>query len=334
MRWTTGAPVVVLALAGAALAGMEAVEDPHAKLYDVGSLINRGQYAEAAIAAEWVVRRIEDPDRKTEAMELLAVAHRKNGDARAAAIAYHELAGRYEDGSREQVRYDAMWEVLRKGIVPEGVKKAAAADGEVVDTGKLLADDSVLEQGLELVGQERAKKLAEQARRVHKFTRAPDAAARFGEIAEGYRQSLILTGDVNLTSVRSAANRLGYRLEAFGREAVKKFEAEEARAKRSIHIQSTVTSWLRKELRERRELCLQLAAAEQGFGDGVGYIGAAGGYSSGGYSSDGWPEQHRLVSESRERQKKYEEFAETYLALMYSDKGGEYASELKKSKTD
>lgn len=284
MRPTLWLPAAVAVILGMVAVGAAwGAATPEDTLEEVRAAIAEGRYEEAASAASNLERGTKDDAVKTEAMRLRAVALRKKGDWAAAAKAYKSLAGRFEAGSEEQVRYEAAGEVL-----------AASLQGRYAGVEGTLAEDGVLAEATVRVGEARAAKLAARVAALKTARTPQEVVAVLGEVLEGYGEARILAPNVPEGREQEAAQAAGDRLEALAKEAKPKLQQKLEEFNRTIGSRGTVDSVRVKQLEEYHDLCMKMAEAEDAFQSLLKKV-----------EGEGWPERLRLERESEKRGREY-----------------------------
>jgi hypothetical protein len=251
---------VFAAAAGAALAAETAPQQD--RLTAMRTALDAGLYAEASAAARQFIGGARDDQAKTEALRILAVALRKQGEWRQAAKAYGDLKDRYEKGSEFNVRYEAAAEVLAaspKGFYPPMAPPSGA------ETARTLADDAVLGEALVRVGETRAEKLKTVAAAMKKAATGKDVAAKFAEVIDGLAKARYLAPNLPVTQDREAAEAAADALDRLEKEVGGNVRTRLAELEKAIVARNTVSTPQRKQLTECQDVCQQMIAAEESF---------------------------------------------------------------------
>jgi hypothetical protein len=251
---------VFAAVAGAALAAETAPQQE--RLTAMRTLLDAGMYAEASTAARQFIGGTRDDQAKTEAMRILAVALRRQGEWRLAAKAYGDLKDRYEKGSEFNVRYEAAAEVLAaspKGIYPPMAPPSGA------ETPRTLADDAVLDEALVRVGEARAEKLKTVVAAMKKAATGKDVAAKFAETIDGLARARYLAPTLPVEQDREAAEAASAALDRLEKDVGGNLRTRLADVEKTVVARSTVSTAQRKQLTECQDACQQMIAAEESF---------------------------------------------------------------------
>jgi hypothetical protein len=286
------AAAMVLGVAAIALGAQQGGED---RLQAMKVLLEAGKYQETVAAARTFLAGVRDEFARTEAMRLLAVSLRKQGEWQAAAKAYADLKDRFEKGSAECVEYEATAEVLQaspKGIYPPLAGKPAA-DGTSASP-PTLADDRVLKDALAAVGRARAQKLNVRLAAAKKSTSAPEIVAIFAEVIDGYKAVRVLAPDFAPNAEREAAETINEVLDRLEREGSANLRDKINELEQTITARHTIDNVQHKTLADYQDICTKMAEAEASFQATLDKIVA-----------QGWADGARLKRESARRARAY-----------------------------
>jgi len=260
--------LLVAAVCPAAVAA-PAEQGPRERVQALRTDLDAGKFQEAAAAARAFIGGTRDDQARTEAMEILAVALRKQGDWRPAAKAYADLKERYEKGSAACVRAEATAEVLLAS--PKGVYLPGSAFSGGAAAGTL-ADDKVLEEALGRVGEARAEKLKVAAADLKKAVSSKEIAAKFAEIIAALQSVRYLKADLPTTQDREAAEAAGAALDRVEKDVVAKLKPKIAELEQTITARHTVSAAQRKQLADYQDGLGQISAAEESFRATLGKV--------------------------------------------------------------
>jgi hypothetical protein len=259
--------IVAVACAAAAAAAPE--QGPQARVQAIRADLEAGKFPEAAAAARAFIGGTRDEQAKTEAIQVLATALRKQGEWRLAAKAYADLRDRYEKGSSAYVRNEATAEVLQAS--PKGVYLPGSAFSGGV-AGGTLADDKVLEEALGRVGEARAEKLKTAAADLKKAVSSKEIAAKFAEIIAGLQSARYLKADLPTTQDREAAEAAGAALDRVEKDVMAKLTPRVTELEQTITARHTVSAAQRKQLADYQDALGQMSAAEESFRATLGKV--------------------------------------------------------------
>jgi hypothetical protein len=260
--------IVAVACAAAAAAAPE--QGPQARVQAIRADLEAGKFPEAAAAARAFIGGTRDEQAKTEAIQVLATALRKQGEWRLAAKAYADLRDRYEKGSSAYVRNEATAEVLQAS--PKGVYPPLASSHTGDAAPGTLADDKVLEEALVRVGETRAEKMKAAAVDLKKAASSKEIAARFADIIAGLKDARYLKSDIPVTQDREAAEAAGAALDRVEKDVVAKLRPKVAELEQTITARHAVDTAQRKQMTDYQNVLGQVTAAEESFRETLGKV--------------------------------------------------------------
>lgn len=260
-----------------------------ARLATVRAAYDAGKYDEAVTGARSLLAGAKEEAIRLEAMRILADGLRKQGEWRVAAKAYSDLKDRFEKGSNDHVRYEAMAEVLQAS--PKGVYAATAAKS---GAGATLSDDGALAEALAQVGDARAEKLKVRVAAMKKSNSAKEITSTLTEVVQGYRQARLLDPKLAAGLEREAAQAAGAALERLEGQVVAPLRDRINEMEQMAMTRRTISNAQRKQAIEYQGICQEMVDAEDAF---RGVLGQVGGF--------GWPEGRSLGGASLKRSFEY-----------------------------
>ncbi|MBM4019416.1 MAG: hypothetical protein FJ288_14025 [Planctomycetes bacterium] len=280
-------------------AGAAATADDRQKTADAEGLFDAGKYDEAIEAARVLQRGAKDEAARTDATRLVAEALRRKGDWKAASAAYLKLRDRFEKGSDDYARYDAVSEVLRAS--PSGVyAPTAAAAG-----GKTLADDQVLADALVRVAEARIEKLKGRIPALKRARTPQEVVALFTALAEEFRQARAVAPMVSPEAEQQAAQAAAERLVELNKPILTGLTAKQTEFQTAITTRR-LTANQRKEMETCKTACNELEKNEDAFLAALDNVGGAAGWAAG----------SQARSASTERKSAYTRMAPTFTPPM------------------
>jgi len=299
--------------------------DDRQKLVEAGTQFMLGKFDDALDAARALMRTATDDTLKTGATRLAAECLRKKGDWQAAAGVYTTLRDRFEKGSADHVKYEAIAEILHvspAGVYPplEAAVAAKAKPAAGGDSGTIspvaaaapaaapdkpavmnLSDDAYLARALACLGAARIEKLKARITAINKARTPQEAEAAFAALVEECRQAKVLAGDQADAVEQAGAQAAGRKLAEFGKQVTPTLTSKAA----EFHVAertSGLTMAQRKDMLDFQALCTSLAGCE---GDFQGVIRKVAGLDAG---TDG----AELRSGSARRQAEYARLARAF----------------------
>ncbi|MCX5672565.1 MAG: hypothetical protein NTU94_14710 [Planctomycetota bacterium] len=272
-------------------ANAEPLTEDQQKAAEISAKLVAGQVDEALAEAQAFAAKTLDDKAKTEALRIAADCVRKKADWKGAAQAYTKLKERYEKGSDDYVRYEAIAQILAAS--PTGVYMGAGpgAKGDLTST---LADDAVLKTSIGRLVTQRGGKLKS---RIYAFRQAKtpqQVAVAFKPVVEDAKPLLQLGTDSAVDVVKEVAEAAGKRLQEIAR-------ANEAglRAKLKAWQWKFEKPWLfnnldKEEMPALNASCKAMAQAEKDFQESLMLLSGA------------WPGAELLRRESADRSAVYE----------------------------
>lgn len=292
--------------ADAAAKAMEAVEaaaeaqapspEEQETVARIEAAVDAGRYDEAIDLAKASVRTIKNEGLKTRVTHLVAQAQRKKKDWSRALAAYLALRDRFDKGSDEYIRYDAVAGILRAS--KDGVYyPLAEANGG--DTSKTLDDDAVLAEALAVMARKQAEGLPLKLQPVASARTVEDLMKRFVPLVEELRRLRVLWPDLSASHDRSAVQTMAMRLADLGEKTIAllgskqaEFEAMQKSRVRNTQVEAAMV--------QHRSMCERMIAAEKALTAAMDALkGAA-----------DWPEGQKLREDSAKRQAAYAELAQ------------------------
>jgi len=264
------AMLLLVAIACQAAGAAATEQGPQQRVQAIRAELDAGKCQEAAAAARAFIGGTRDEQARTDAMQVLATALRKQSEWRPAAKAYADLKDRYEKGSVSYVLNEATAEVLHaspKGVYPLMAPSSSTGDGAAART---LADDKVLEEALVHVGQARAEKLKAVAADLKKAVSSKEIAAKFAEIVSGLQAARYLKTDLPTTQDREAAEAAGAALDRVEKDVIAKLKPKVAELEQTITARHTVSVVQRKQMTEYQDALTQVTTAEESFRETLG----------------------------------------------------------------
>ncbi len=277
MAYRSAAGLMAVVLMAAPARGAETEE----RLAEVRLWIDQGSYDEAIPAARQLARLSRDEATRVEATRLLATALRRKSNYKTAAAACKDLAALVEEGSDEHIRAAATAEVLLAS--PDGryspLESRATGDegaGPEGPAGRTLADDGYLADALAALGEGRAAALGPKVAALKRLRAPPEVAASLAEIADGFRRARVLAPEMDPKAERDAGEAAGQRLDDLAKQLRPKLRSKLDAVERTVVSRGTVSSALRKELEQYRDMCEKMAEAEESFRGSLKQIGGQG----------------------------------------------------------
>jgi hypothetical protein len=291
MRLAAIVSMIVLTLAfGRALAADPATPAPAAgderqKLLDAGALMVQGKYNEAIEAAKGLLRTAKEDTTRTDAARVIAESLRKKGEWKAAAAAYLKLRDRYEKGSDNSVKNEAIAEILTAsptGVYPpleaaeakvkpatpnaetSAADPAAASPAPAKPAGANLADDNYLARAIACLASARIEKIKARIASIKKARTPQEAEAAFAALAEDIRQARSLSSSGSAEPEQAVAQAANERLADLGKQVVATLNAKLADFQAAVKNHS-LTLMQRKEMEGLQTLCTDLAKNEASF---------------------------------------------------------------------
>ena len=295
--------------------------DDRQKLVEAGTQFMLGKFDDALDAARALMRTATDDTLKTGATRLAAECLRKKGDWQAAGV-YTTLRDRFEKGSADHVKYEAIAEILHAspaGVYPplEAAVAAKAKPAAGGDSGTIspvaataapdkpavmnLSDDAYLARALACLGAARIEKLKARITAINKARTPQEAEAALAALVEECRQAKFLAGDQADAVEQAGAQAAGRKLAEFGKQVTPALTSKAA----EFHVAertSGLTMAQRKDMLDFQALCTSLAGCE---GDFQGVIRKVAGLDAG---TDG----AELRSGSARRQAEYARLARAF----------------------
>jgi hypothetical protein len=262
--------------------GSPVAADERQKLLDAGALMIQGKYDEAIEGAKGLIRTAKEDTTRTDAARVIAESLRKKGEWRAAAAAYLKLRDRYEKGSDNYVKNEAVSEILTAspaGVYPplEAAAAKATPAGEPASTSTAaaattpakpvtLADDDYLAQAIACLATARIEKLKLRVSSIKKARTPQEAEAAFAALVEDIRQVRALTGSASSAGdpEQSVAQAAGERLADLSKQVVTTLNAKLTAFQGAIKTHS-LTLTQRKEMESYKAACTELAKNETSF---------------------------------------------------------------------
>ena len=260
---------VGLAASGPALA--EQVVGLDARLGEAKTALAAGNFDAAVAAARLVAHDARDNDVRADALKLVADALRKKGDWAPATKAYAELKAHLDKTTDPYILAEGTADVLQASTdgVYAGLTPPAAGD----DKKPTLADDAVLTQALEALGEARAEKLKARIATL-KSAATPEALiAQLKELMDAYHAARVLAPKLPAGAEMDAAKAADARMDALATEALVKLRAKLADMQKDIGQRDTLTNTQRQEAEDYNQLCQKLASTEDSFRDALKSLG-------------------------------------------------------------
>lgn len=295
--------VVMLLMAGctvAAVGGREALgaEAEPRSVADIGAELIAGNYEKAAADAKAFLRNAEDENALIEARRILAVSLRKQGKWREAAGAYQGLSRQCAEGSDERFRYAAIADVLQSS--PKGVYRG-------FDEKKKLSDDAVLKEALVKWATFRCKRLSGYSRRLGRARSPQDVLKIMQPAAEEAKGIFVVAPKAPADEAHQVATTASRKLEQIKKRVCAVLEQKLQKYQPKMERPWSFTNIEKKDIKETNGLCLQMAAAEEAFREGLDVF--AGGSE--------WSGVDSLRAESSARQNDYRQLAAQYIVPEY-----------------
>lgn len=296
MRLVTILSAVLLAIAFASAMAADSAPPAHAakpgaaapapvderqKLLEAGALMVQGKYDEAIEAAKGLLRTAKEDNTRTDAARVIAESLRKKGEWRAAAAAYLKLRDRYEKGSDNFVKNEAIGEILTAspaGLYPplEAAAAKAATSGDAASASTSaatatpakpavnLADDEYLARAIACLAAVRIEKLKSRISSIKRARTPQEAEAAFAALAEEIRQAQSLASNLPGDVDQVAAKATNDRLADLGKQVVATLTAKLTEYQAAIKSRSLLLAQ-RKEMEGYQTLCTDLAKNEAGY---------------------------------------------------------------------
>jgi len=276
------APLAPAAKPGdAAGAAAPPVVDERQKLLESGALMIQGKYDEAIEAAKGLVRNAKEEATRTDAARVVAESLRKKGEWRTAAAAYMKLRDRYEKGSDNFVKNEAISEILTAspaGLYPPleaaAAKSAPSGDAASASTSAAtatpakpaanLADDDYLARAIACLAAARIEKLKGRASAIKRARTPQEAEALFAALAEELRQAQSLASSGSGEAEKTVADAANARLADLGKQIAATLNAKLAEFQAAIRSRS-LTLTQRKEMETYQTACTELAKNEAAY---------------------------------------------------------------------
>jgi len=260
-----------------ASAAAPAAVDERQKLLEAGALMVQGKYDEAVEAAKGLLRTAKEDNTRTDAARVIAESLRKKGEWRVAAAAYLKLRDRYEKGSDNFVKNEAIAEILTaspaglypplEAAAPSGGPASASTSAATTTPAKPaanLADDDYLARAIACLAAARLEKLKSRVSSIKKARTPQEAEAAFAPLAEEIRQAQSLASNLPGDVDQLAAKATNDRLANLGKQVVATLTTKAAEYQTVIK-NHTMTLVIKKEMEGYQTLCNDLAKNEAAY---------------------------------------------------------------------
>ncbi len=264
-------------------------------LHDIETAFAGGDYDKAITLAKDFVRSAESEALKTEAARIVAKSQRKKKEWGLAQGAYLSLRNRFEKGSDEFVRLEAVAEILRASR--DGVYYPLVQSGNAEDAGTL-DDDAVLEKALATLAQNRAKRVELRLPRLRRARSVEEIVQRFVGVAEEIAQLQGIWPEMSPSLARAAVQAAAMRLAPLSKKTIAALRDKSSQFQVVLQERG-LNSSRQSEMRRYKALCEKLAAAEQAFLDAMDELDG----------TRDWPEGQTLREEAEKRRADYEKLA-------------------------
>jgi len=269
-----------------------AAVDERTKVAEMEALFAIGKYDDILENVKAIQRTVKDEGAKTDIARLAAESFRKKGEWKLAVPAYQRLRDRYEKGSDDYVRYDAIGEVLRTSV--NGVYGPSAA----LSSPKPLSEDQALAEALVRLAEARIEKIKARITAMKRARSPQEMMNLYAPIADELRQARVLAPSLSPDTEQAAALAAGQRLAELGKDAIGTLTAKQGGFQQAIAA-SRLTSNQKTDMLNCQNTCNDLAKAEEAFQNVLDKVG--------GLSS--WPEGKKIRAESVARRAVYTKMA-------------------------
>jgi len=283
-------------------ANAEPLTEDQQKAAEISAKLVAGQVDEALAEAQAFAAKTLDDKAKTEALRIAADCLRKKADWKGAAQAYTKLKERYEKGSDDYVRYEAIAQILAAS--PTGVYMGTGP-GAKADPTSTLADDTVLKTSISRLVTQRGGKLKSRMYAFRQAKTPQQVAVAFKPVVEDAKPLLQLGTDSAVDVVKEVAEAAGKRLQEIGRANEAGLRAKLTNWQPKFDKPWTFTNIEKKEIPNISASCKQMAQAEKGFQESLMLL------------SDAWNGAEVLRRESSDRSAMYEQMAADFVVPAY-----------------
>jgi len=273
------------------------------KSAEVQALLIAGKMDEAIEGAKQFLAGAQSDAARNEAMRLTAEAYRKKADWRQAIGAYARLRDRYDKGSQDFARYDAIAEILRAS--PTGVYQPAGAP-KAAD-GKTLADDEALVAAFARLADVRLAKLKPRALLLKRGRTPQEVVAGFAAAAEEARQVLVVAPDAAPDTARELAAAANARLQELAKAGTTVMEQKLHKYQPKMEAPWNFTNVEKKDVQGTQAACRELAQCERTFQESLLLVAGKG----------EWPEGDQIRKDSASRRASYEQLVKEFVIPGY-----------------
>lgn len=264
-------------------------------LKEIETAFSGGDYDKAITLAKDFVRSAESEPLKTEAARIVAKSQRKKKEWDLAQGAYLSLRNRFEKGSDEFVRSEAVAEILRASR--DGVYYPLVQSGKAEDAGTL-DDDAVLEKALACLAKNRAKRVQLRLPRLRRARSVEELVQRFLGVADEIAQLQGIWPEMSPSLARAAVQTAAMQLGPMSEKTIVALRDKSSQVQ-AVLQQRGLNSSRQSEMLRYKAMAEKMAAGEQAFLDAMGNLDG----------TRDWPEGQTLRDEAEKRRAEYQKLA-------------------------